>query len=109
MVPPLRYVSPPVASTFPSGSIVRFRKLRGYAIDAVCFQTGDGCVMSRTNVVLEDGPVFWLSLALPAFTNLPGRYMVALPPSTILESTTDQLSVFRSRTSVSVAYSDPPM
>src|SRR5215469_3778130 len=65
--------------------------------------------MSSTNVVFEEGPTPWLSVALPAFKNLLGVYIVALLPSIILESTTDQAWVLRLRTSVSDGYSELPI
>ncbi len=65
-------------------------------------------MVSRTYVVFEDGPTPWLSVALPALMILPGKYMEELPPSTMLGSSTDQVFVLRSRTSVTTANSDPP-
>src|SRR5215470_15398287 len=107
--PPSLSVSPPVARTLPSGSVVRFKKLRAYAMDGVCRQAGDAWAVSRMKVVFEDGPTIWLSAALPAFINLPGPYIFALPPSIMFASTTVQVLPARSRTSVSVAYSVPPI
>src|SRR6185437_7759601 len=64
--------------------------------------------MSSTYVVFEEGPEPWLSVALPAFMILPGRYIAELPPSTTLGSTTDHVWVLRLRMSVTTAYSEPP-
>jgi hypothetical protein len=61
ILPPFLSVSPPVARTEPSGSVVRFKKLRGYAIDGTCCQLGDDCVVSSTKAVLDEGPLLWLS------------------------------------------------
>ena len=50
----------------------------------------------------------WLSEALPAFTNLFGRYIAGLAPSMMRESMVVQAFVFKFSASVTVAYSLPP-
>ena len=55
---PSAVVSPPVASTVPSGRVVRFRKARGFAMGETCRHEGDDAVMSRpTCPATTAGPV----------------------------------------------------
>ena len=60
-------LSPPVASTVPSGSEVRLTKLRANAMLLVGCQVGFGWLMSRVKAVRADGPESPLSAAEPAF------------------------------------------
>src|SRR6478672_5107301 len=105
---------PPVASTLPSGRIVRFRCVRAYAIDAVCTQCGVGCVVSSTYVVAFDGVAPPLSAGadryeLPAFMNLPGWYITPLPASSSVGSTIDHVCVATSSAYVGIFDSSDPV
>ena len=65
-------VPPPVARTVPSGSAVRFMKLRVNCIEPVGCHVGWAWFMSSVNAVFDEGPPKPLSDAEPAFMNLPG-------------------------------------
>src|SRR4051812_25615404 len=95
-VGPPMWDAPPVASTLPSGSSVRFRCVRANAIGAACCQTGEGPVASRTYVFALDAIVPPLSegaerYELPAFMYCPGRYITPLPASRTVGSNVDQV------------------
>ncbi len=79
---PERFVSPPVASTLPSGSVVRLRNDRPCVIESTWRHAGDPDVMSRTYAVFSEGiagaPP---SDAFPALRIFPGRYIVEEPAS----------------------------
>src|SRR4051812_25304106 len=77
----LRSVPPPLASTPPSGSTVRFMNDRRNAIDPVACQVGFDLVMSMTNAVAAAVPLLPLSAAVPAFRIFPGAYITADAPS----------------------------
>src|SRR3990167_8050760 len=80
-VPPSVAVSPPVATTDPSGSTVRLWNARGYAIGPAGCHAGDGSDISSTYVVAVAAPLIPFAEAVPDFMTRPGKYITALPPS----------------------------
>src|SRR5688572_32331224 len=67
----------------------------------VCCHLGEGCVMSRTNVVDSEGAVeAFTSDEVPDFMTLPGSHMAAECPSRNSGSIVVQVCVVRSRTRV---------
>src|SRR6516162_7727895 len=104
---------PPVARTVSSGRIVRFRWVRGLAIDAVWCQVGVGWVMSRTYVFGDEGAFPPLSggaerYDAPAFMILPGRYITPLAASRTWGSTTVHCWVATFRAYVAMGDSSEP-
>src|SRR5947208_8134202 len=88
---PSSAVPPPVTRAVPSGSNVVLWNARGYAIDWIGCQAGDGSVMSSTNAVAAAFPGVPLSAAVPDFRIFPGRYMAELWPSLTTASTVVQV------------------
>src|SRR5690348_7084769 len=81
---------------------------RGNFIEATCRHAGDDCVMSMTKAVGLALPVAPLSVAVPVFRILPGRYITALWPSLMTGSTMDHVPELRSSVRVSNACSFEP-
>src|SRR3954451_5056461 len=73
-------VPPPVARTVPSGMFVRFRKLRGKAMELVACQVGLAWFISSVYAVFTDWPLNPPSEAEPALRNFPGASFAERPP-----------------------------